>query len=98
MRPASLPGYRKEDKLTLKSMAEKLNYPYVYLSNIERGKVEPSRNSLKKFAEVFGISSDFVLYGDPPDYLDGLVHILDQRRNLSANQGLYLKPPFLTMR
>lgn len=61
---ARLRVFRKEKGLTLKQIGKELGYSYVYISKIERGKVEPSRAFLKRLSEVFGLSIDFVLYGD----------------------------------
>jgi len=54
--------FRARKGLTLKEMGLRLGYSYVYLSDIERGKVKPSREFLEKIKEVFNISSDYILY------------------------------------
>ena len=54
--------FRKNKGFTQKEFAEKLGYSQVFLSAIEIGKVEPSREFLKKLNEIFGISSDYILY------------------------------------
>ena len=56
--------FRKNKGFTQKEFAEKIDYSQVFLSAIEIGKVEPSREFLKKLNEVFGISSDYILYSD----------------------------------
>lgn len=40
-----------------------MGYSQSYLSDIELGKVEPSREFLKKMTKVYAISSDYILYG-----------------------------------
>ena len=63
--------FRKNKGLTQKELAESLGYSQDFLSAIEIGKVEPSREFLKKLNEIFGISSDYILYGSD-----------DERKNL----------------
>lgn len=55
--------FRRRKDRTQKEFVGPLGYSYSYLSDIERGKAEPSREFLKKLTEVYGISSDYVLYG-----------------------------------
>ena len=40
-----------------------LGYSQGFISEIERGVKEPSRDFLIKLSEKYGISSDYVLYG-----------------------------------
>lgn len=47
---------RKEKKLTLKEVAEASGLSIGYLSQLERGAIEPSLSSLRKVSEVLGIS------------------------------------------
>ena len=55
--------FRKNKGLTQKEFANKLGYSDAFLSDIERGKVEPSREFLKKMKVIFDIPSDYILYG-----------------------------------
>jgi len=55
--------FRKEKGLTQNEFAQKLGYTQGFLSEIEKGKAEPSREFLKKLAEVYNLSADEVLYG-----------------------------------
>ncbi len=48
----------------MKKFCEALDYSYVYISDVERGKLEPSRELIKKLTTVFGLSSDYILYGN----------------------------------
>lgn len=56
--------FRKKLKLKQKEFAKALGFTQAYLTEIERGKREPSRDFLKKLNSVFGLSSDFVLFGE----------------------------------
>lgn len=69
--------YRKKKGLTQKQFAEAMGYSYAFLSDIERGKVEPSRDFLKKLNEVFGISSDYILYSGTVADLEQIVTDLE---------------------
>jgi transcriptional regulator with XRE-family HTH domain len=63
-------AFRKEKGLTQREVADALGYSDAFLSEIERGVSGASREFLKKLNEVFGISSDYILYGDSPDQTD----------------------------
>lgn len=45
---------REQRQLTQRSAAEALGVSYVHLSNVERGKAEPSTKLLKRFRDVYG--------------------------------------------
>ena len=47
---------RKEKKLTLKDIAEATGLSIGYISQLERGAVEPSLASLRKVSEFLGVS------------------------------------------
>lgn len=64
---------RKQKELTLKEMSGRLNYSFAYISDIERGKVEPSREFLMRLNEIFGVSSDYILYGSPAARVEDLI-------------------------
>jgi transcriptional regulator with XRE-family HTH domain len=55
--------FRKKKGFTQKDFAKMMDYSGGYLATIELGKVEPSREFLKKLNEIFCISSDYILYG-----------------------------------
>ena len=63
---------REQNELTLKEMSGKLNYSFSYISDIERGKAEPSREFLKRLNDAFGASSDDILYGSPGERAQNL--------------------------
>lgn len=50
--------FRKENKLTMVQLGEKLGYSHSYISNIETGKLNVSDNILDKLTEVFGINTE----------------------------------------
>lgn len=52
---------RHEYNLQQKDVANKLNYGYTAISNYETGKNEPSINDLKKIAELFNVSIDYLV-------------------------------------
>lgn len=56
--------FRKKNNLSQKDFANALGYSQAYVAEIENDKREPSRAFLKKLNSVFGLSSDFVLYGE----------------------------------
>jgi len=52
---------RKERELTQKELADKLGVNSSHLSRLEKGKYQPSTEMLKKFAEFFGVTTDYLL-------------------------------------
>lgn len=56
--------FRKKNKLRQKQFAQLLGYSQGYVAEIEKGKREPSRDFLIKLNSVFGLSSDYILYGE----------------------------------
>jgi transcriptional regulator with XRE-family HTH domain len=57
--------FRKSRGLTQIAFSKKIGYSPGYLAEIELGVKDPSREFLKKLNEVFGISSDYILYDTP---------------------------------
>ena len=55
--------FRGKKGQTQKDFSKPMGYSHAYLSDIEKGKVEPSREFLKKLTEIYGVSTDYVLYG-----------------------------------
>lgn len=64
---------RKENKDTLKSLAEKIDYDWSNLSKIERGVYGTSIDILKKIAEVYKVNPNY-FFGD--NYTESEVEIL----------------------
>ncbi len=56
-----LKSLRKENKLTQSALGNILNYGYTAISNYESGRNEPSIKDLKKIAEYFNVSIDYLL-------------------------------------
>ena len=56
-----LKSLRKERKLTQSALGAILNYGYTAISNYESGRNEPSITDLKKIAEFFDVSMDYLL-------------------------------------
>ena len=59
-----LKSLRKERKLTQSALGAILNYGYTAISNYESGRNEPSITDLKKIAEFFDVSMDYLLCGN----------------------------------
>jgi len=52
---------RKQKGITQSDLAEILNYGYTAISNYESGRNEPSIKDLKKIAQFFDVSLDYLL-------------------------------------
>ncbi len=52
---------RKQKNITQGDLAQILNYGYTAISNYESGRNEPSITDLKKIAEFFDVSMDYLL-------------------------------------
>ena len=59
--------FRKSKKLTLQRFGQQIGYSYTYISEVETGKLEPSRELIKKLNKTFGLSADEILYGKPSE-------------------------------
>jgi transcriptional regulator with XRE-family HTH domain len=55
--------FRKGKGLSQPVFARSIGYSNGYLAEIELGKKKPSRRFLEKLFEVYGLSTDYVLYG-----------------------------------
>ncbi|MCI8342620.1 MAG: helix-turn-helix transcriptional regulator [Firmicutes bacterium] len=55
---------RKQKSFTQADVGKYLDYGYTTISNYERGKNEPSFSDLIKLADLFGVSTDFLLGHD----------------------------------
>ncbi|MFJ7665559.1 helix-turn-helix domain-containing protein [Lysinibacillus sp. NPDC097195] len=56
-----LAGLRKERKLSQYDLAEKMNLSRGQIANYEQGKRQPDFDTLEKFADFFGVSTDLLL-------------------------------------
>lgn len=63
---------RKEDKLTMKQLGEKIGVAESTISQYETGKREPDNDTTKKIADFFHVSIDYLLgyVSEPWFYLD----------------------------
>ncbi|MGX7047745.1 transcriptional regulator [Lactococcus piscium] len=61
MLPERLKTLRSEAKLTQKEIANKLNISQKGYSYWERGEREPNNDSLQKLANIFNVSTDYLL-------------------------------------
>ena len=52
---------RKKNKLTQKELASKVNLTQQAIAKWERGISEPDSDTLNKLAELFGVSTDYLL-------------------------------------
>lgn len=52
---------RKENKLTQQDLATKLNTTQRRISHLEKGNAEPDIATLLRLAEIFNVSTDFLL-------------------------------------
>ncbi len=57
----ALRKYRKEQKMTLEEMAEKLEISAVYLSELERGNKMPKLSTFVDIANRLSLSADYLL-------------------------------------
>lgn len=55
---------RKNKKLTLRDVAEKLGVSHSYLSKIERGVTNPSLKMIKSFSEFFDVDQSYFFTDD----------------------------------
>jgi len=61
---------RKSIRLSQADFAKCLGYSQGYVADLERGRQKPSREFLEKIKKTFGVSSDYILYGSPPDQVE----------------------------
>ena len=57
--------FRKEKGLSQRKFAEPMGYSHIYISDVERGKLPPSGKLLRKLSEIYGLSIDEILSGEP---------------------------------
>jgi len=70
---AQIVDLRKKLKLTQQEFADQINYSRSYLSDIEIGKVKPSRRFLEAVSERYGISLDSLAENSYEDWINYLV-------------------------
>lgn len=64
---------RKEKHLTLKQLGELVGVAESTMSQYETGKRQPDYRTLVKLAGIFGVSTDYLLRGDPQEQPDTAV-------------------------
>ena len=73
---------RNELNLSLRALAEQAHVSAVFLSQIERGKSNPSLNSLQKIASALRVPLNYFLSSEPlTDQFISQYQILDQLVN-----------------
>ena len=64
---AKLRQLRKSKKMTLKDLAQAVGYSsHTYMSELEKGRKVPTTNLVVKVAELFDVSTDYLLNNEPP--------------------------------
>ena len=81
-----LRALRKSRKMTLKDVADGAGCTSAYISQLEKGRANPSIATLKKISSVFGVKiSDFFLDNEYEE--DDVVIRKDQRSTMGFNRG-----------
>ena len=74
---------RIEKGLSQEELAEKIGYSKNHLSNIERGKYNPTTSFLIEICNVLGETPDYYLIGKPSKETDKATYLI---QNLPSNQ------------
>ncbi|PFA62913.1 hypothetical protein CN378_17895 [Bacillus sp. AFS015802] len=82
---ARLKEIREKSDLTLDEFANKINLTKGIIWSYEFGKKEPSINHLKRIAEFFNISLEFLIYG------------VDKKIDINLNEELIKDQFFMTV-
>lgn len=82
--------YREEKKMTQVEVAEILGVKPATISKYEAGTLEPNIESLKKLAEIFGVSVDELLKEDDFDvYAINVLEVLREQKEMKLKGNLY---------
>ena len=82
--------YREEKKMTQMEVAEVLEVKPATISKYEAGALEPNIESLKKLAELFGISVDELLKEDKFDISNiNVLKVLREQKSMKLKGNLY---------
>ena len=82
--------YREEKKMTQMEVAEVLEVKPATISKYEAGALEPNIESLKKLAELFGISVDELLKEDKFDVSKiNVLEVLREQKSMKLKGNLY---------
>lgn len=63
----NLARIRKQNKLSQYDLAEKMGFSRGQISNYEQGSRQPDFETLQKFADFFGVSTDYLLGRSQPE-------------------------------
>lgn len=63
-----LESLRKEKKINQSDLAKKIGLTQQTISSYEKGKIRPSMDILYRLAEELGVTSDYLLNGNVPNY------------------------------
>ncbi|HEX4009305.1 MAG TPA: cupin domain-containing protein [Solirubrobacteraceae bacterium] len=80
---------RKEHRYSIRALAGRANVSASLISDVERGKVEPSISTLKRVASALGTTLTY-FFSDPAQS-NGRVVRADERLDLSGTRGAKLK-------
>jgi len=84
--PEKLRAFRKSRKMTLKDVADRAGCTSAYISQLEKGRANPSIATLKRIASVFNVKIiDFFL--DDQDEEDEVLVRKEQRVMMGFNMG-----------
>ena len=97
--PNKIRELRKENRMSLRELAEKVNMSFSNLGSIERGEVQLREDTAKIFSNYFNVSIDYLLgltndrtpvesTPSPKDQLQGIkLALYDQVENLTDDQA-----------
>jgi transcriptional regulator with XRE-family HTH domain len=75
---------RRERGLTLVEVAERANLSHPFLSQVERGRAQPSMSSLFRIARALGVTQDWLLAAGGPSTATEPVAVLRQDEGISV--------------
>ncbi|MDO5416345.1 MAG: helix-turn-helix domain-containing protein [Lachnospiraceae bacterium] len=85
--------YRKQRKLTIKELAALSGMSISYISQVERGEIDPSLSSLRKFAAIFEVPLYMIL--DDMDAVENLT-LRKEQQLVSYSEDKKISYRFLT--
>lgn len=81
-----LRALREERSLTLKEMGETSGFSFTYLSEIERGAVLPSVDTVKQLADFFGVPVSLLIADKPVSNLPAKLQYMRKLKNISQKE------------
>lgn len=73
---------RTQSKMTQAALAEAIFVSESYIALIESGRRNPSSEIIGKLSDCFGVSTDYILNGDPTS--DDLLHVKEWKSLVSG--------------